>query len=90
MAGITTTPRASFSIPSIISVIAAIWSFYQGAIGGLILAIVAIVFGILGVVLSLSPAKRGGVASTFGIAAGGIAVVAAVIKAIMWVTNGGA
>ena len=85
MAEITPSTKSTFSIPSIISLIAAIWSFTSGAIFGLILAIIAIIFGLLGIILSLSPAKRGGVISTFGIGAGAIGVVAAVVKAIMWI-----
>lgn len=85
----TTTPvaRNSFSIPSLISVAAAIGSFMTGATLGLILAVIAILFGILGVVISLSPVKRGGVASTFGIMAGAVGIIAAIIKAIMWMAS---
>lgn len=81
-----TTPstRASFSLPSVIAVLAAIGSFMNGATFGLILAIVAIFFGLIGVVLSLAPGKRGGVISTFGIGAGLIGIIAAVIKASMY------
>jgi hypothetical protein len=81
-----TTPstRASFSVPSIIAIFAAIGSFMNGATLGLILAVVAIFFGIVGVVLSLAPGKRGGVISTFGIGAGLIGIIAAVIKAMMY------
>ncbi|RYD62283.1 MAG: hypothetical protein EOP83_15000 [Verrucomicrobiaceae bacterium] len=71
-------------MPSIIAVLAAIGSFMNGATLGLILAIVAIFFGIVGVVLSLAPGKRGGVISTFGIGAGLIGIIAAVIKAAMY------
>jgi len=80
----TPATRASFSIPSIIAVLAAIGSFMNGATLGLLLAVIAIFFGIIGVVLSLSPAKRGGVISTFGIGAGVIGIIAAVIKAMMY------
>lgn len=79
----STTTRASFSIPSIIALLAAIGSFMNGAILGMVLAVVAIVFGILGVLLSLAPAKRGGVISSFGIGAGVLGIIAAVIKAVM-------
>ncbi|QJE98043.1 hypothetical protein [Luteolibacter luteus] len=89
MAETTPSTRSSFSIPSIISVIAAIWSFFQGTFGGLFLAIIAIVFGLIGVMLSLSPAKRGGVVSTFSIGVGVIGIIAAVIKAIMYLLGGG-
>lgn len=87
----TTTPvtRNSFSIPSLISVIAAIGSFMVGALPGIFLAGIAIVFGILGVVISLSPVKRGGVASTLGILAGGIGIIAAIVKGIMWMMGAG-
>jgi hypothetical protein len=87
MAETTPSTRSSFSIPSIISVIAAIWSFTTGAFFGLVLAIIAIIFGLLGVLLSLSPAKRGGVVSTFGVGAGAIGVIAAIVKAIMWIVS---
>jgi hypothetical protein len=79
--------RATFSIPSVIAVLAAFGSFMNGAILGMILAVVAILFGILGVVLSLAPAKRGGVISVFGIGAGVIGILAAVIKAVMWMLS---
>jgi hypothetical protein len=85
MAESTPSSRASFSIPSIISLLAAIGSFMTGAFFGMVLAVIAILFGILGVVMSLAPAKRGGVISTFGIGAGLIGIIAAVIKAGMWI-----
>jgi hypothetical protein len=77
--------KAVFSIPSVISVIAAIFSFKMGAIMGLVLAGVAIVFGLIGLLLSLSPNKRGGIFSFLGIAGGALGVVAAIIKAVMWI-----
>lgn len=76
--------KVSFSIPSIISVIAAIFSFRVGATGGLVLATIAIVFGLIGFLLSLSPSVRGGIISIIGVIAGLIGIVAAVIKAIQW------
>ena len=85
MAQSSTSSRASFSIPSIIALLAAIGSFMNGAILGMVLAVIAIVFGILGVVLSLAPAKRGGMIRTLGIGAGAIGIIAAVIKAVMWI-----
>lgn len=81
------TSKAAFSIPSIIAVVAAIFSFKVGAFFGLLLAGIAIVMGLVGVLLSLSPAKRGGLISIFGVAAGLIGIVAAVIKAVMWLVN---
>lgn len=87
MADIIPTRRSTFSVPSIISVVAAIGSFTTGAFFGLVLAIIAIIFGLIGVLMALSPAKRGGIASTFGVAAGAIGIIAAVIKAIMWILS---
>ena len=76
---------ASYSIPSIIALLAAIGSFMNGAILGMVLAVAAIVFGILGVVISLAPSRRGGIISTFGIGAGVIGIIAAVVKAVIWI-----
>jgi hypothetical protein len=78
----TTTRRVSFSIPSIIAIIAAIWSFVAGPGLGFALAVVAIIFGLIGVVMSLSPNVRGGLVSTLSLMAGGIAIVVAIIKAL--------
>jgi hypothetical protein len=77
--------KAAFSIPSIISIIAVILSFNWGAILGLIMAGVAIVFGLLGILISISSAKRGGIVSILGVAGGAIGVIAAIIKAILWI-----
>lgn len=79
--------KAAFSIPSIISIIAAIFSFRQGAFFGLVLAGVAILFGVIGLLLSLSPKTRGGIFSVLGVVGGGVGIVAAIIKAIMWVAS---
>ena len=79
--------KAAFSIPSILAVIAAVCSFKMGAFFGLVLAGSAIVFGLIGILLSLSPAKRGGLFSFFGIVGGAVGVVAAIIKAIMWLAG---
>lgn len=74
--------KAAFSIPSILAVVAAFFSFRMGAFGGFVLAGIAIVLGILGLVLSLSPKVRGGIMSFIGIAAGAIGIIAAVVKTI--------
>ena len=87
MAHSSPTSSASFSIPSIIALLAAIGSFMNGAILGMVLAVVAIVFGILGVVLSLAPSRRGGIISTVGIGAGVIGIIAAVVKAVIWILS---
>jgi hypothetical protein len=74
------TPRPSFSIPSIIAAIAAFLSFKAGAIFGLLLALAAIVLGLLGVVLALSPRIRGGIVSAISMVAGLIGIIAAAFK----------
>ncbi|MEP4077840.1 hypothetical protein [Haloferula sp.] len=76
--------KSSFSIPSILAIVAAIASFFQGATFGLILAVIAIIFGIIGVLLSLSAKKRGGIVSFASVAAGLIGIIAAIIKASLY------
>ena len=76
---------ATFSIASVLAIICAIFSFTSGAILGLILALMAILFGLIGVILALSPSRRGGFASTFAVLAGVVGIVAAVVKAIIWI-----
>ena len=77
--------RASpaFSLPSIIAIVAAIASFFVGAGWGFTLAIVAIVAGLIGALLALSPSIRGGIISVFSVVAGVIGIVAAVIKLVI-------
>ena len=79
-----TTKAAKFSIPSIIALAAAILSFMTGAMLGLVLAIIAIFFGLLGVTLSFSSRTRGGIVSTLSLLAGLVGIIAAVIKAVKW------
>ena len=78
------TGQAKFSIPSIIAIIAALLSFTTGAFWGFLLAVVAIIAGLIGIFAAVSPEVRGGVMSIVSMIAGGIALVAAAIKAIMW------
>lgn len=78
------TKKASFSIPSILAIIAAILSFYFGAILGLLMAAVAFVFGAIGIILALSPKTRGGGLSILAIILSVIGVIAAIVKMIMW------
>lgn len=77
-------PSPIFSIASVLSVVCAVGSFLSGAILGLVLAVLAILFGSFGTLLSLSPHRRGGVMSTFAMVAGVIGIVAALIKALLW------
>ena len=75
------TNKASFSLPSIIALIAAISIFVvNNGFGVFLLAGIAIVFGLLGLVLSLAPSVRGGIVSFLGIGAGLIGVIIAVVK----------
>lgn len=83
-----TSTKAAFSIPSIIAIVAAIFSFKAGAMLGLFLAAVAIIFGAIGIVLSLSPRTRGGIFSILGVLGGLIGVIAAIVKAVMWMGGG--
>lgn len=75
--------EASFSLPSILAIVAAIGSFFTGAALQLLLALAAIVLGVLGVTLSLSPAKCGGMTSILSIVLGVIAIVVALIRGLV-------
>ena len=63
---------------------AAIASFYVGAVGGLLLAVVAIIFGLIGLMFAMAPGVRGGLVSMLSLAMALVGVVAAVIKAVRW------
>jgi uncharacterized membrane protein YqhA len=76
--------QTSFSLASIIAILAAIFSFYSGVFFGLILAAVAFVFGVFGMVFALMPNVRGGGLSILAVILSFIGVIAAVIKAILW------
>jgi uncharacterized membrane protein YqhA len=76
--------QTSFSLASIIAILAAIFSFYSGVFFGLILAAVAFVFGVFGMVFALMPNVRGGGLSVLAVILSFIGVIAAVIKAILW------
>jgi hypothetical protein len=76
--------KPAFSIPAILALIAAIASFFQGATFGLLLAVAAILLGSLGILLSLSVRKRGGIVSIFSIIAGLLGIIAAIIKAMLY------
>lgn len=78
------TTRARFSLPSIIAIVAAIASFAVGAFWGFVLAMVALVFGAIGVMLAFSSRVRGGIVSFFAVVAGILGLVAAIIKGVAW------
>ncbi|MES2981803.1 MAG: hypothetical protein V4727_05765 [Verrucomicrobiota bacterium] len=77
--------RTSFSFASIVAIIAAILSFNVGVFLGLIFAAIAFIFGLLGILSALRPNVRGGGLSTIAVILSFIGVIAAVIKAIMWI-----
>lgn len=81
------TNKASFSIVSILALLAAIFSFTVGAFFGLILAALAFIFGIVGIFIALSPNVRGGGLSILAIVLSFIGVIAAIVKAIMWLLS---
>ena len=72
--------RAKFSIPSIIAVITALLSLVVSAGWGFFLALAAVAFGLLGLVLALSPRVRGGVVSIFAIVAGALGIILALLR----------
>jgi hypothetical protein len=78
------TTRARFSIPSIIAIVAAVASFVTGAFWGFVLAMVALFFGIIGVLMAFSSRVRGGMVSTLAVLASVIGVIAAIVKGIAW------
>jgi hypothetical protein len=75
-----TKQRASFSFFSVAALIAAVFSFTTGAFWGLVLAGIAIVSGVIGVLLALLPGTRGGFISALAVLAGFAGIGAAVIK----------
>jgi len=81
--------KTAFSIPSIIAVVAAVFSFKAGAFLGFVLAGIAILMGVIGLLLSLSPGRRGGIFSVIGVVGGAVGIIAAVVKAIQWIAHVG-
>ena len=75
--------KPHFSVPSLIAIAAAIGSYFSGPGSGFLLALVAIAFGILGVLLSMAPSVRGGIISVFSLIAGAIGIVVAIIKVFL-------
>ena len=75
--------RPAFTIPSILAVVCAVISFGRGAAGGLLFAILAIVFGAIGCLLAIAPGKRGGMISVVSIVLGAIGIIAALFKIIL-------
>lgn len=72
--------RATFSLPSILAIVCALGSFFTGAGLGLLLCILAIVFGVLGAILALLPGTRGGLMSIVSIVLAVIGVIVALVR----------
>jgi hypothetical protein len=73
----------SFSLPSILAIVAAIASFFVGAFLQILLAIAAIILGAIGVFISISPAKRGGIMSVLSIVIGVLAIIIAIVRGVL-------
>ncbi len=76
----TRTRHPEYSVPSILAIASAIASFFFGAGLGFLLAVAAIILGVMGVLLAASPSIRGGIISIMSIIAGLIGIIAAVFK----------
>ena len=72
--------RPAFSAPAIVAIACAVGSFFVGAGLGMLLAVLAIVAGLIGVVMALSPSVRGGIISVVSILAGIVGILAAVVR----------
>jgi hypothetical protein len=79
----TALVKPHFSIPSLIAIAAAIASFFVSPGSGFLLAVIAIVFGIFGLLLSFAPSIRGGIVSTFSMILACIGIVVAMVKALV-------
>jgi len=79
--------KASFSVVSILAILSAIFSFTTGAFFGLILAALAFIFGLLGIVFALLPNTRGGGLSIMAVILSFIGVIAAIVKTIIWLVT---
>ncbi|HEV2329472.1 MAG TPA: hypothetical protein VGY56_11870 [Verrucomicrobiae bacterium] len=78
-----TQNKPHFSIPSLIAIAAAIATFFVRPGAGFALAILAIIFGVFGFILSLAPSIRGGVTSVLSVILAAAGIVIAVIRAIL-------
>ncbi len=80
----TVQAKPHYSLPSLIALGCAVGSFFVGAAGGFILAIIAIVFGLIGLLLAMSPSVRGGLVSMASLALAVIGIIVAIAKAVRW------
>ena len=75
--------KPHFSIPSLIAIGAAIATFFVRPATGFALAIVAIIFGVIGFLLAFSPSVRGGVMSIFSLILAAIGIIIAILRGIL-------
>lgn len=75
-----TPAKPHFSIVSILAVIAAVVSLRSGAGVGFMMAVIAIVLGVLGFGIALLPGVRGGLVSLVCIFAGALGIVVAIFR----------
>lgn len=74
---------AHFSLPSIIALAAAIGAFFVSAGWGVFLAIIAIIFGLIGAILAFSPTVRGGIISILAIVLAPIGIIVAIVRLVI-------
>ncbi len=74
------TQHPEYSLPSILAIVSAAASFFFGAVLGFVLAVAAIILGVIGMILAVSPSIRGGFVSIISILAGLVGIIAAVLK----------
>jgi hypothetical protein len=85
MTSYNTTPiptKAHFSLPSLLAIAAAVGSFFAGGGMGMLLAVAAIVLGLIGLLLAFGPTVRGGLVSIVSIVAGLLGILVAIFRFI--------
>lgn len=75
--------KPHFSIPSLIAVGAAIACFFVRPAAGFALAIVALFFGLIGLILSFAPSIRGGIVSFFSLILASFGIIFAIVKGLL-------
>lgn len=74
---------ARIGTAAILSMAAAIGSFFTRPIWGFFLALAAIFLGIIGFVMAASPRVRGGIISIFAVIIGVIGVLTAIVRGLI-------
>jgi hypothetical protein len=76
--------KPHFSIPSIVAIVAATISLFTGAFWGFILALIAIVCGVVSALMAMSPGIRGGIISFISLVLAAIGIILAIVRAVGW------